>query len=125
MLSDGEQIWLVDLDLEEVEVWNVAEVEATARLTRLFPLLNVFRPEEMQRDFEVASVAAERGEHRLSLVPHAPSHLMARMLIEFDGRFRPVWTRVEYTNGDSLEIDFDGWDRCGAVLRHYFQEIRD
>ena len=100
-------------------------MEATARLTRLFPLLNVFTPEEMQRDFEVTSVAAELGEHRLSLVPRTLSHPMARMLIEFDGRFRPVWTRVEYTNGDSLEIDFDSWDRRGAVSRHYFQEIQD
>jgi outer membrane lipoprotein-sorting protein len=123
VLGDGEQIWLVDLDLEEVESWTVEDLEAAARLSRLFPVLNIFTPEDMQREFEVESVTAERGEHRLTLIPRDTSHSMARMLVDLDGRFRPLWTRVEYTNGDSLEIEFEGWRRREPVSVHFFQYL--
>jgi outer membrane lipoprotein-sorting protein len=123
VLSDGEQIWLVDLDLDEVESWDVEDVAATAHLSRLFPLLNIFTPADLEHEFEVSSVAAERGEHRLSLIPRDPTQSMARMLVELDGRFRPLWTLVEYANGDSLEIEFNGWRRRDPVSIHFFQHL--
>jgi predicted RND superfamily exporter protein/outer membrane lipoprotein-sorting protein len=123
VLSDGELVWLVDLDLDEVETWSVEDIEATARLSRLFPLLNVFTPEDLGREFEVVSVVAEHGEHRLSLIPRESTHSMAQMIVELDGRFRPLWTRVEYTNGDSLEIEFEGWRRREPVSIHFFQHL--
>jgi outer membrane lipoprotein-sorting protein len=121
--SDGDSVWLVDLDLEEVEEWDLDDA-VSLELTRLFPLLGVFTPDDMLRDFVVSSVAAQRAEHRLELVPRAPAHAMERMAIELDGRFRPRWARVEYGNGDTLELEFDGWRRRDPVSLFFFRDNR-
>lgn len=71
VFCDGNSVWLVDRDLEEVERMELNGADRDRQLSRMLPPLFFLTREELEERFEITSVApaAKDGKHGLAMVP--------------------------------------------------------
>ena len=126
LYSDGESIWLVDKDLEEVEKMTFEGADAGKQLARLLPPLFFLSREEIEGRFEITSAAPKNGEpnarHRLELTPRpAADYPFERLDVDLDGRYRVVRMAMRFNNGDSVDTFLQGCKRLGRISPAVFQ----
>ena len=104
LFSDGETVWLVDRDLEDVEKFSIQGAEKQRQLSSLLPPLFFLTREETEERFEISATASERWAHRLELTPKTMGdYPFERLVVDLSGRFRTQQIRMEFKNGDSVE----------------------
>lgn len=113
LLSDGEWLWWVDRDLEEVERLALGGEGHVRSLGRRMPLL-LFLSADLPRDeVRTTSEQPERAHYRLRVEPREPSEWgFDRIVLELDRRYRLVWMRAEDGAGAWSEYSFGDWRRA-------------
>jgi len=117
---DGENIWLEDLDLEEVEKHDFAEMSAGGRFTRMFPVF-LRSMDELKSQFKITLLKKEGGQNYLELIPKSDASSLASIKFSVDAWSRIRWMKVIYTNGDWTETRFHGWKKMPGISKHYFR----
>jgi outer membrane lipoprotein-sorting protein len=122
---NGKKIWLEDLDLDEVEVYDFSELGANDRLSRLLPPVFAADFEELKRAFTARLVSKEGGADRLELVPKPGSAYSFRNLrFDVDSLSRIPWMKIVYANGDTTEMKFRGWRSQPEISDSFFEYLK-
>jgi uncharacterized protein len=118
---NGEFVWMEDLDFEEVDQFDFAEINSQGRLTRILPPVFVDGISTMKEKFQVR-LDETMDQDVLELIP-LESHVSPLRSIRFAvGSFsRILWMRTDYTNGDWTETRFSGWKNMPKISEHYFR----
>lgn len=120
---NGEKVWLEDLDLEEVEVFDFKSSGMESRPSRLLPPVFIATAHELKELFIIRRL--EDQGSRLRLVPRPGSgYAFTRFEFEVDGLSRIPWMRVEYANGDWTEMRFRNWKRHAAISDYFFEYLK-
>jgi len=124
LFSDGETIWLVDRDLEDVEKFSIQGADKERRLSSLLPPLFFLTHEEIEERFETSAVPPERWAHRLELTPKSQGdYPFKRLVVDLSGRFRTQRMRMEFENGDSVETRLKNCVKRPRTSRLAFQYL--
>jgi len=115
------ELALVDRDLDEVDRLALTEQGAAGRLARWLPGLVLLSPEDLERRYAIERAEPVRGEYRLVLRPRETGAGIERIDVELDGRYRTVWMRVGYENGDWVETTFAHWSRLPRRAEALFE----
>jgi outer membrane lipoprotein-sorting protein len=117
--ANGRSVWIVDLDLDEVEVVAFGD---GAELERLLPGLTVGGVTEIRRRSEVFLEPTDEAEHRLVFVPRPESGLpYDRITLDLDGMLRIRRSEVVFSGGDTVESRYRAWKRLPALSPHAFE----
>ena len=122
LYSDGDSIWLVDRDLEEVEKVPTEGANAKRRLARLLPPLFFLSREEVEEGFEIVSTEPQLSEHRLEMTPRVEGEFpFERLDVDIDGRFRIRRMALRFSNGDSVDTFLQDCKKLGRISTTVFQ----
>lgn len=111
MFCDGESVWLVDRDLEEVERMELSGADRDRQLSRMLPPLFFLTREELEERFAITSVvpAAKDGKHGLAMVPKAEGEFpFERLSVYMGDATRVQRMTMEFANGDRVQTDLEG-----------------
>ncbi len=111
MFCDGESVWLVDRDLEEVDTFDLSSADRDRQLSRMLPPLFFLTREELEERFDITSVApaAGDGKHGLAMVPKTEGEFpFERLSVYMGGATRVQRMTMEFSNGDRVETDLEG-----------------
>lgn len=114
IIADGDNIWIYDLDLEQVTVRNQSAEEAQSPLTVLIDL------SQLDRDFVVKAVPASEGLEWLDLVSKAkePAFKQVRIGLDANG---PQRMRLIDLLGNRTEWQFSHWQRNPVQAASFFE----
>ena len=119
---DGRNIWLEDIDLEEVEIYDFEDRESSGRLRRLLPPFFLRGVEELEESFLISLLEEGGGRNRLQLIPReAEGDVLKSLQFDVDRWSRISWMKVEYKNGDWTETIFRNWERHPEISDHFFR----
>ena len=111
IFCDGESVWLVDWDLEEVETLDLSSADRDRQLARLLPPLFFLTRAELEERFEITSVApsAQDGKHGLAMVPKTEGEFpFERLSVYMGDAARVQRITMEFANGDRVETTLNG-----------------
>jgi outer membrane lipoprotein-sorting protein len=118
VLSDGETLWFVDHDLDEVEELPQDKANAVAAL---LPGFAVFDIATLRNEFEPSLDEGGTSAHVLRLEPRdSESSFQYSVVIELDSQLRMKRSRLEYNNGDVVRSEFRNWQRHERLSPHAF-----
>ena len=118
---DGESIWLEDLDLQEVERFDLEGLNLEGRHSRLLPPVFLSSVPELKEEFTI-SLDETADQDVLEIVPKDASvSSIERIRFSVDSLSRIRWMRVDYANGDWTEAKFSNWKRLPNISIHYFR----
>lgn len=122
---NGEKVWLEDLDLDEVEVFEFSQMGAERRLSRFFPPVFTDSSRELMDYFSVR-LAENTGEtSRLELVPKPNSdYSFSSLEFEVGSLSRILWLRISYANGDRTEMKFRNWKSHQEISDYFFEYMK-
>ena len=118
---NGENIWIEDLDLDEVEIFDFQQMNKNRRLARLLPPMFLQSVQELKEWFHI-SLLPIRGKNRLELRPRSQEEFHFES-IRFDvGRWGKVpWMKVTYDEENFKEISFRDWQKIPVTSKYFFQ----
>ena len=114
IIADGDNVWVYDLDLEQVTVRNQSAEEAQSPLTVLIDR------SQLDRDFVVTAAPASAGLEWLELVAKAKEPAFKQVLIGLDGN-GPQRMRLVDLLGTRTEWQFSHWQRTPVQAASLFQ----
>jgi len=121
LYCNGETIWIVDLDLDEVEALDADEVRTMGGRLQMIPILLFSSPEEIKSRFDVEYIEVDgRPRLRLSPLPDG-EHRFQLLTVELGIQDRVRSTEVLFSNGDRVETHFRDWKRLPRVSRYTFE----
>lgn len=121
LYADGEKIWLEDLDLEEVDIYDFEQLGSNRRLSGLLPHAVVQSVEELKEMYDVRLAKREGNLAYLELTALTASESGPRECrFSVDQRSRLRWMKVVYANGDYTETHFMGWRKTGDFPAEFF-----
>lgn len=123
---NGEKVWLEDLDLEEVEVFDFKTSGMEGRPSRLLPPVFTVSAKELKERFIIHLLDDQNATSRLKLVPKPRSEYTFKSL-EFDvgSLSRIRWMKIEYANGDWTEMRFWGWKSLPEISDYFFEYMKE
>ncbi|MCP4900305.1 MAG: MMPL family transporter [bacterium] len=107
LFSNGETIWFVDRDLDEVE-----ELPATQRsaLSHVLPGFSLSDADALRNEFDVTMEQTEAAPYRLRLLPRAESDWPYELaIVDLDTHLRIDRTEIKYRNGDTVTTLYRKW----------------
>ena len=122
---NGEQIWIEDLDLNEVEVFEFKQVGAGSRTSRFLPPVFTAENGELQ-EFFIIRLIEEKGEtSRLELVPRPHSgYTFSSLQFDVGSLSRIQWIKILYANGDWTEMKFRNWKNHPEISDFFFEYMK-
>lgn len=119
---NGENIWLVDVEFGDVEIFPFEELGSNKRLDRLLPLLMLEDIPSLKQRFSIEYLKREKGKDFLRMIPKNGKE-GSLSLIEFsvDRLTRIRHLRIEYSNGDWTETQFKKWEKLPKISKYFFQ----
>lgn len=118
IVADGSKVWIYEPDLQQATVKTQGEEERNS------PLMALFDPSRLDRQFDVSEeAAASDGLQWLTLTPKADAEAnfqMARMGFDGNGLAR---MQVLDLVGQKTEIRFEGWKRNPAFAAGAFKFV--
>jgi len=119
---NGEHIWLEDLDLDEVEVFDFQERNSNRLLMRFLPPFFLRSFEELRELFDIALISTEDGDSRLELIPLDPGNSTFESLqFDVDDLGRISWLKMVYDAENVKEMRFRGWKKTPEISKYFFQ----
>jgi outer membrane lipoprotein-sorting protein len=121
LYCNGDTIWIVDLDLDEVETLGVDDIHTMGGRLQMIPILLFSSPEEIRSRFNVEFLEAD-GRRLLRLTPLLDRDFRFQLLtVELGIQDRLRGTEVLFSNGDRIETQFRDWKRLPRVSRYTFE----
>ena len=118
---NGEKIWIEDLDLEEVEIFDFKQLERNERLSGLLPPLFMKSMDEIKLKYEITLINLG-GKKVIELKPGSNYQLgISNIRFRVDNLGRIPWMKVFLVNGDWIETVFRGWKKLPGISRHFFR----
>lgn len=109
LCSDGETLWFVDRDLDEVEEMPVT---GETPLSGVLPGFVLSDAEVLRSQCDIALEPSSDSSYRLRVLPRVDSELPFReATVDLDSHLRIGRTVVEYQNGDRVTTRFRQWRR--------------
>ena len=99
IVGDGEQIWIYDVELEQVSVKLQAQTIAES------PALVLIQPQDLDKYFVVKALGSNDGVALMASLPKAPDPTFDRILLGFKDNL-PVSLVIEDAFGQRTEIHF-------------------
>ena len=101
IIADGESIWLIDPDLEQVSVQDQDDALAGT------PALFLVGGDAVEKHFEVIDIGASQGFDWVELIPRDPDSQFVRVLLAFSD---DLLQRMEMTDGFGQVTRFQFYD---------------
>ena len=121
---NGEKIWLEDLDLEEVEVFDFKTSGIEGRPSRLLPPVFTASTKELKTQFIIRLLDSPGS--RLKLVPRpASGYTFASLEFDVGSLSRIQWMKIEYANGDWTEMRFRSWKSLPEISDYFFEYMKE
>ncbi|MEX1311432.1 MAG: MMPL family transporter [Candidatus Sulfomarinibacteraceae bacterium] len=121
LLSDGKQLTMVDLDLDEVERIALEEVGLRATLMGPFAMLFDLGPDEVEKRF---AVERRDGDDELTVLVFRPTREPSEtreIRLTVDKRLRTRRIEWLFANGDSIFTEFSGWRKRTRPADDFFE----
>lgn len=119
---NGENIWIEDLDLAEVETIDFAQMNTNQRLARFLPPFFLNSVAELKELFSITLLPATNGRDRLEFSPRSAAGFQFRSFqIEVDSLGRIPWLKVVYDAENFKEIRFKDWKKIPKTSKYFFQ----
>ena len=115
LLSDGRQLTMVDLDLDEVERISMDEIGRRAATMGPFALLFDLSPDEVENRFFVERRDANDGLTVLVFHPKSESSETREIRLAVDQRLRTRRLEWLFRNDDSIVTEFSRWRKRSRV----------
>jgi len=122
LYTDGDRIWLVDLDFNEVETHEIGSEENRQRFSRLLPPLFLRSVEELKENFDI-SLRRNEGEKKTLLISPQSGAEFAFLTItlEIDSLGRIDRMRILYPQEEYTETRFRNWKNSPEISDHFFR----
>jgi outer membrane lipoprotein-sorting protein len=120
LYGNGETVWIVDQDLEEVTELPFA-AGAGMELESLLPPFLFGGLSDLKEQFAVQCAGEKDGLQVLLFQPvNADTSPVRSMALHLDGRDRLRLSMVDYVNGDRVETRYRNWRALDRVSVHAF-----
>ncbi|MBN1273692.1 MAG: outer membrane lipoprotein carrier protein LolA [Candidatus Aminicenantes bacterium] len=122
---NGEKIWLEDLDLKEVEIFEFKQTGTDSRLSRFLPPVFSRNAEELKKDFFIQLLEDRGGPSRLEIKPR-PGTGYSFLSLKFDvgSLSRLQRMKILYANGDWTEMTFRNWKSHPEISDYFFEFLK-
>jgi outer membrane lipoprotein-sorting protein len=122
LYTDGASIWLVDLDFDEVDVYEFGPEENRQRFSRLLPPVFLRSVEELKENYNISLDSGE-GEKKILLIsPRSGSEsTFLAVTLEIDSLGRIDWMKVVYPQNEYIETRFRNWKKYPEISDHFFR----
>lgn len=122
---NGEKIWLEDLDLEEVEVYDFEDFGAEEQMSRFLPPVFVKSAADLKRLFSIIIEEIPKRETRLEFIPKPSSGFsFVKLQVDIDDLSRMTGLRIHYGGGDRMDMSFHAWNKHPEISDHFFAYLK-
>ncbi|MCG6963184.1 MAG: MMPL family transporter [Acidobacteria bacterium] len=123
VINNGQTVWIVDHDLDEVESYTLDELGQEGGRLAGFGLVVLADPGDLRRLFSIVHTEVEGGD-QLELRPLPSSGLgVSSVVVEVDRLGRLRHTVVTHANGDRIETTFTRWRRRPTMSTALFRYV--